>query len=169
MNLITPEFGTIFWQTITFILVMVILRKFAWKNILDVIQQREQKVVGAIQSAKEAKKQLEKLEERSKDILNKANMDSEKIIKEAIAVRDQIITKSQKEAERAGQDMIDAAKATIVREKKQAILDIKNNTVEMIIQSAELILKNELENKDKQREFIINGLASEDYNFQNSK
>ena len=165
MNLITPEFGTIFWQTITFIVVMIILRKFAWKNILDIIQQREQKVIGAIESAKEAKKQLEKLEERGKDILGKANMDSEKIIKEAIAVRDQIISKSQKEAQRAGQEMIDAAKATILREKKQAVLDIKNNTAELVIQSAELILKKELDNKEKQRQFILDGLSSENFKF----
>ncbi len=163
MNLITPDFGTIFWQTITFIVVMIILKKFAWKTILTTIQAREQKIQGAIESANEAKKQLELLQEKGKEILDKANLESEYIIKEAISIRDQIVRESKSEAKTAGDSIINKAKNSIEKEKKLAIMEIKNNIAELIINATEKILNKKLKNDEENQKLLEEILTSNNF------
>ena len=93
-------------------------------------------------------------EEKGKEILNKANIESEQIIKEAISAKDKIVSEAKNEAVVAGEEMIKQAKAQIEREKKQAIVDIKKDIGGMILTTTEKFLEQKLDNKDQQEKLL---------------
>ena len=154
MNLITPDFGTIFWQTITLIVVLVILKRFAWSKIITTIQNREQSIQGAIESARQAKKQIDLLEEKGKEILSKANIESEQIIKEAIMAKDKIVLEAKNEAIVAGDEMIKNAKSQIEKERRMAIVEIKKDLAGMILTTTERFLEKKLDNEEEQKKLL---------------
>lgn len=144
------SFGLFFWQLLIFVGLVLLLRKFAWKPILDSVNERENSIKEALSSADRARKEIESLNENNKKILIEAREEREVLIKEAKATSIKIIDNAKKEAEVVAEKLISQAQESISSEKKTAIEELKVQIADFSIKMAEKILRSELKDKDKQ-------------------
>ncbi|MCP3658822.1 MAG: F0F1 ATP synthase subunit B [Bacteroidetes bacterium] len=154
MDIITPGLGIIFWQTITFIVVLIVLKKFAWKTIINSIKTRENRVQGALNSAKEAKRQLDLLQEKSKQIIDEATLEGERIMKEGISSKEQIVKQAKFEAKRVTEEELNRAKKLIEKEKNIALIEMRNKISDLVIDLSEKLLMEKLKDPEEQTRII---------------
>ncbi|MDO8953105.1 MAG: F0F1 ATP synthase subunit B [Draconibacterium sp.] len=160
MGLVTPNPGTIFWMIIIFGIVLYILRKFAWKPILNALKDREESIANALNSAEEAKIQVAGLKAENENILAEARREKGLILKEAKEIKDKIIAEAKEKAIMETQKAVETARIQIQNEKNNAINDIKKQVAELSVMIAEKVIKKELSNKAEQ-EKLMNGLIDE--------
>ena len=154
MDLITPAFGLIFWQTIIFLIVLFVLGKFAWKPILGALQSREDSIDEALKSAEKAKEDMANLKTDNEKLLAEAKLERDKMLKAAAKLGEDLKDQAKEDARLIGDKMIDDAKASIESEKNEAIKEIKDQVVELSIQITEKLLKKNLSDDKSQQELI---------------
>jgi len=160
MGLVTPNPGTIFWMVIIFGIVLFILRKFAWKPILNALKDREESIANALNSAEEAKKEVAGLKAGNEKIIAEARRERDIILKEAKDLKDKIIAEAKEKAGQEAQKSIEHARLQIQTEKTAAINDIKRQVAELSVMIAEKVIKKELANKGEQ-EKMVDGLVDD--------
>ncbi|HOS83722.1 MAG TPA: F0F1 ATP synthase subunit B [Bacteroidales bacterium] len=158
MDLVTPGFGLVFWTTITFVLLMFLLGKFAWKPIIGAVNARNKSIEDALKLAETTKEEMKQLQADNEKIIAEARRERDALLKEAREMKDQLITQAKKEASDESQKILQAAKQAIENEKKNAIQELKTQVAEISIEIAEKILAKELENKKASEEIITNSL-----------
>lgn len=154
MDLITPGFGLVFWTAITFLCLLFILRKFAWKPILGAVEDREEGIKKALASAENARKEMENLHADNERILNEARAEREALLKEARDIKTKMITDAKDEAQSQANKIIEQAQAAIESEKKAAMAELKNHVATLSLEIAEKVVREELSNKDKQIQLV---------------
>lgn len=154
--LVTPGVGLIFWTSIVFLLLLVLLGKFAWKPILSAIKEREQGIENALKSAEAAKKEMENLKAGNEKILNEARAERDALLKEARDTKEAIITEAKSKAQKDADRILATAREQIVAEKNAAIADLKAQVATLSIDIAEKILKSELSSDEKQKTLVNN-------------
>jgi F-type H+-transporting ATPase subunit b len=154
MGLITPDYGLLFWMLLSFGVLMFLLKKFAWKPILHGIKSREEMISKALHEAEMARTDISKLEERSAEIINKAQSDSEAILLDAKKTKERIIEEASLKAQQDAQKFLDQAREILKREKEVAQLEIKVYASKIILDATERILRRELKDKNKYEEQI---------------
>ena len=92
------SFGLFIWQIVLFILIVLLLKKFAWKPILDTVNQREEGIKNALDSAEEAKKEMQNLKADNERLLQEARAERDAMIKEAREIKDKMISEAKEEA-----------------------------------------------------------------------
>ena len=145
-----------FWQLLIFIGLVFLLKKYAWKPILDSVNERESSIKNALLSADKARKEMESLNQDNQKIIKEAKSEKEKLLKEASNAGSLIIEEAKKEAKVSAEKLIIKAQQSIESEKKAAIEDLKNQVADISLKMAEKILNSELEDKDKQIKLIEN-------------
>lgn len=158
--LVKPDIGLIFWTTITFLILLVLLRKFAWKPILGAVKDRETSIKESLASAEKARDEMERLQSNNEKILQEARQERDKLLKEAREIRDKIVNEAKDLASEQAEQIISSAKDQIHNQKMAAITELKNQVGEMSIEIAELILRSELTNKQKQEELVESHLKN---------
>jgi F-type H+-transporting ATPase subunit b len=133
MDLITPGFGLVFWTAVTFIFLLVILRKFAWNPILGAVSDREEGIKAALASAEEARKEMENLTADNDRILKEARSERQAMLKEARELKSNMIETAKEEAKEEANKLVLQAQAAIAAEKKAAIADLKSVVAELSI------------------------------------
>ena len=154
MDLITPGLGLVFWTVITFLFLLIILKKFAWKPILGAVSEREEGIKKALASAENARKEMENLNADNERILKEARAEREDMLKEARDIKNKMIDEAKNEAQAQANKMIAQAQAAIESEKKAAIADLKTQVANLSIEIAEKVVREELSNKDKQVKLV---------------
>ena len=144
------EWGLFFWQMLIFIGLILLLKKYAWKPILDAVNTREEGIRNALLSAENARKEMQVLQADNQRILQEARMERDALLKEAREMKERIISDSRTEAQVAGQKMIEQAKVAIEAEKNAAMADLKRQVSLLSLEIAEKVLGDELSNKDAQ-------------------
>ena len=150
--LTTPSVGLIFWTSIVFILLLVILTKLAWKPILSAIKSREQKIESALQEAEKAKQEMQKLKADNEKLLQQARLEYDNIVKEAREVKEKIISQAKADAQKEAQKILQSAQDSINAQKAAAIAELKQQVATLSIEIATKILKKELSNADVQKQ-----------------
>lgn len=148
------ELGLFFWQVIIFVGLILLLRKFAWKPILDAVNQREEGIKNALQSAENARKEMQLLQADNERILQEARIERDALLKEAREMREKMIADSKQDAQAEGARMIEQAKAAIAAEKNAAMAELKNQVSALSIEIAEKLVKQELTDKAAQKQLI---------------
>ncbi len=148
------ELGLFFWQMIIFVALILLLKKFAWKPILDAVNTREEGIRSALLSAENAKNEMQNIQADNQRILQEARMERDALLKEAREMKDKMIADSKSEAEAVGQTMIAKAKAAIESEKNAAMADLKAQVSSLSLEIAEKLLKEELSNKEAQMKLV---------------
>ena len=139
--------GLFFWQFILFVGLILLLKKFAWKPILDAVTEREEGIKNALLSAANAKTEMQNLKSDNEKLLAEARAERDAMMKEAREIREKMINDAKIEAQTQGEKMIEQAKAAIESEKNAAMADLKNQVSSLSLSIAEKILKDELSNK----------------------
>jgi F-type H+-transporting ATPase subunit b len=154
MKLVMPDPGLLIYMSITFLVVLFLLKKFAWKPILKMIREREESIENALKSAEKAKTEMQALQAGNERILAEARNERDRMLKEARDIKEQIVNEAKGLAKAEGDKMISAARETIQTEKMAAITELKNQVAQLSIEIAEKILKRELAAENKQKELI---------------
>ena len=154
MQLVTPAIGLMFWTVVIFILLLVILKKFAWKPILKAVDDRNNSITEALSSAEKAKAEMEQLSANNEKILQEARIERDSIIKEARAIKENTISEAKNKASTEAEKIILSAKEQISNEKMKAMTELKNEIADISIQMAEKILKSELKDVKRQKKLI---------------
>jgi F-type H+-transporting ATPase subunit b len=144
-SLLSVNGGLAFWTTLTFILLLLILTKFAWKPILSALKQREDAIKDSLEQAEKAKDEAKKILSENQNSLAKAEEESKKIIEQskiyAESLKDQIVKDSKEQAKK----LIEEASAEIDRKKNAAFDELKNQIAEISVKAAEKILRENLD------------------------
>ena len=143
MDLVTPDFGLIFWTLVTFLLLVFLLSKFAWKPILKMVDDREASIEDALKAAERARDEMKSLQSDNEAVLKEARQERERILKEAREMKNKIVSDAKDIAIAEGEKAIASAKAAIVAEKASAIAELKNQAATLSIENkqAEMISK----------------------------
>ena len=150
MDLITPEIGLMFWTGLTFLILMLILTKFVWKPLLNIVNTREGKIQDALDLAKKTKAEMEKLQVQNQNLLKEARIERDELIKDAKETSSQMIEAAKVKAKEEADKIVENARVAIQAEKSAAVADLKNQVAGIAIDIAEKILKEELSSKEKQ-------------------
>jgi len=153
-SLVEPSFGLIFWMTLTFLTVLFLLAKFAWKPILNGLKEREASIADALNEAKKAREEIAAMNARNADLEREAREEREVLLKEARDIRDKEIAQAKERAKAEADALLARARADIQNEKKAAIVEMKNQLAELSIQVAEVILKEKLGDRAAQQSLV---------------
>ncbi|TNJ47019.1 F0F1 ATP synthase subunit B [Tamlana fucoidanivorans] len=151
--------GLFFWQLVLFIGLVLLLRKFAWKPILDAVEKREGGIKDALDAAEKAKLDMTNLQADNEKLLKEARAEREAMLKEARDIKNKMIEDAKGEAQEQANKMIEQAQAAIESEKKSAMAELKNHVAGLSLEIAEKVVRTELSNKDKQLELVESMLA----------
>jgi F-type H+-transporting ATPase subunit b len=164
MGIIEPGIGLLFWMTLTFVILLFLLAKFAWKPIVNAVNDRETSIQDALNQAVLAKKEMEVLKADNERIIREAKIERDAILKEAREIKDKIVGDAKDIAKTEGDKLIEAAKSTIEAEKNAAMADIKTQIGALSVNIAESILKQKLDNSEAQNELVQNYLNKSNLN-----
>ncbi len=164
MELVTPAIGLVFWMSVTFLSIFLILKKFAWKPILNMIKEREDSIESALQSAEKAKLEMKELQASNERILAEAVAERENLLREARETKDAIVNEAKTKAKAESDKLINQALESIKNEKMAAITELKNQVAALSIEVAEKILKEQLSTEEKQKVLVGNLLKEVELN-----
>ena len=161
MELVTPGLGLIFWTSVVFLLLIFLLKKFAWSPILKAVDDRNKSIDEALSSAEKAKVEMEQLSANNEKIIQEARIERDSIIKEARAVKENTISEAKSKASSEAEKIILSAKEQITNEKMKAMVELKNEIADISIQMAEKIIKSELKDVKSQKKLIEETLKNQ--------
>ncbi len=148
------SFGLFFWQAFILAILLVLLAKFAWKPIMTSITEREEGIKNALDSAENARKEMQNLQADNQRILQEARAERDAMLKDAREMKEKIVADAKTEAQEQGQKMIEQAKAAIESEKNAAMAELKLQVSTLSLSIAEKVLKDELSNKESQTKLV---------------
>lgn len=154
MDLLMPESGLLFWMTIVFIIVFLVLLKWGFPSIIKMVNDRKAFIDDSLRKAHEANEKLANIQKEGESILQEAREKQAAILKEAAETRDAIVENAQDKARKEGARIVNEAKIQIETEKQNAIRDIRSQVAELSILVAEKVLKQNLSTDAKQMELI---------------
>lgn len=160
MDLVLPGEGLLFWTTLVFVILLLLLKKFAWKPILGAVHTREDNIQKALDSAKEAEEKMSALTAENEDLLKQAREERDIILREAKQAKETIVSEAKGVAQKEADRILVAANEQIANERMRAITELKNEVGKLSLEIAEKILSTELDDKSKQ-EALVNNLVED--------
>ena len=154
MDLLLPHLGLLVWTLLAFIIVFLILKKFAWKPILKSLGEREDNIANSIASAEKIKLEMAQFKNDNETLLVKAREERAQMLKEAKDIKDKMILDAKDQAKEAAAKIVADAHASINQQKMAAITDLKNQVGKLVIEVSEKVLRRELSNKTEQENYI---------------
>ncbi len=164
MELVTPSIGLVFWTSVSFICLLIILRKFAWKPILGALHEREQFIDDALNKAELAKQEMARLTSQNEELMKQARAERDEILKEAKTLKDNIVNEAKTSAQTEGAKLIEKARIEIENQKKAALAELKEQVSSLSIDIAERVLRSQLDDKAKQQDLVANLLKNVELN-----
>lgn len=144
----------LFWQTITFLVVLFLLSKFAWKPIMKALREREDNIDAALSMAEKAKLEMQALKADNERLLTEARAERDRILKDATDAATSLVEGARAKANEEGQRMIEQARVSIQNEKKAALTEVKNLAATLSIDIAEKLIRRELQDEQAQRALV---------------
>ena len=154
LDWVTPGIGLIFWTSIVFLLLVFILKKYAWKPILDAVDKRSNSIEDAINAAEQAKASLAQLNEERAKIKKESLADRDALLKDATETKNQIISEAKTMAKEETDKILTSAREVIKTEKLAAITELKNQVAVLSLEIAEKIVKDQLSSDAKQKALV---------------
>ncbi len=162
MDLVTPDIGLLFWMTTCFILLLVLMKRFAWGPILKALNEREEGIQTALDQAEEAQKQISEATSKVAQMLEEGKKEKEKLIRETQIELSEYKKEQQNKINTQMDAQLKSAKDEINQQKRAAIGELKNSVAELSIDIAEKILKKELENPNQHNALIMESVEDLD-------
>lgn len=154
MEIVTPSIGLVFWTSISFLLLLFLLGKFAWKPIMKALDDRERSIEDALSAADKAKEELARLNNESEQLLKQARAERDQILKEAKELRDNMVADAKGLAQTEANKLIEKAKVEIDNQKNAALSEVKAQVATLSIEIAEKVLRKQLDDKSKQESLV---------------
>ncbi|WP_017259478.1 F0F1 ATP synthase subunit B [Pedobacter arcticus] len=150
MELVTPSIGLVFWTLVSFLILLMLLKKLAWKPVLAAIHDRERSIEDALNKAELARAEMSRLSTENEALLKEARVERDQILKEAKELKDQIVAEAKNAAQTEGAKLIEKAKIEINNQKIAALDEVKNQVASLSLEIAEKVLRKQFDDKQKQ-------------------
>lgn len=154
MELVSPGLGLVFWMTLSFLIVIWLLGRFAWKPIMRALKERENSIDEALQEANKAREEMKALQFSNESLLQEAKDERDAILREGRKIREKMMEEAKIKANEEAERIITAARESIHFEKMAAITDLKNQVAQLSIEIASNILKEELKDKKRHEDYV---------------
>ncbi len=154
MELVTPDFGLLFWQVLTFLTVLFVLSRFAWKPIMDGLKEREQGIENALSEAKKAREEMAGLKADNERLLADARKERDQMIADAQKVASGILQDARDKAGKESSALLQSAKDEIELSKEAALAELKNYLASTSLQIAEKVIRKNLSSDASQQELV---------------
>lgn len=148
------SFGLFFWQLFIFVGLVLLLKKYAWKPILDTVNERESSIKDALSAAAAAREEMESLQADNQRILKEARAERDTLLKEARTTSNQIVEQAKAEAKKEADKIMQQTQEAIANEKAAAVEDLKRQVAGFSLDIAEQVLRSELESESKQKQLV---------------
>ena len=152
--LVLPDIGLVFWNTIAFLILLIVLGKFAWKPMLKAIAERESGIEEALLRADKMKAEIAAMQNENEALLAKAREERAGMIKDAKDTADKMVSDAKDKAKQEYERIISDAQLAITQQKNAALTEVKNQVGSLVVEVAEKILRKELSNKVDQESYI---------------
>lgn len=150
-GLLSVSIGTIFWATLAFLVVLFILKKYAWGPILKSLDERSEGIERALNEAEKARQEISQMKAGNEELLKQARDERDMMLRDAKVVKDNIIAEAREKAQSEAERIVTAARAEIENQKKRAITDLKNQVAVLSIEIAEKLVREKLSDPEKQK------------------
>jgi F-type H+-transporting ATPase subunit b len=154
MKLLLPEFGLLIWTLLAFLIVFFILGKYAWPAIVKGLRDRESGITDALATAERVKAEMAQLKSENEALLAQAREERAAILKEARDIKEKIINEAKEQAKTTTEKILNDAQEAIERRKMAALIEVKNEIGQMVVDISEKILRRELQDKSEQEKYI---------------
>lgn len=152
--LVLPDIGLVFWNTIAFLVLLIVLGKFAWKPMLKAIAERENGIEEALLRADKMKAEITAMQNENEALLAKAREERAGLLKDAKETADKMVGDAKDKAKQEYERIISDAQLAITQQKNAALIEVKNQVGTLVVEVAEKILRKELSNKAEQESYI---------------
>lgn len=153
-SILTPDIGLLFWMLIAFLVVFGVLAKYGFPAIVNMVDSRKKYIDDSLRKAHEASERLDNIKQECESMLQETREKQAQILKEATATRDVIVEKAQEKAREEGARLLGEAKAEIENEKQAAISDIRKQVVQLSVEIAEKVIRQNLSSDKAQMDLI---------------
>jgi F-type H+-transporting ATPase subunit b len=160
MNLVTPDFGLLFWQLLTFLVLLFVLSRFAWKPIISGLKEREESIENALSEARKAKEEMASLKSDNERLLNEARKERDKMLQDAQHVAATLVQDAKDRAHKESQALIDSARTEIEISKEAALAELKNYLADTSLLIAEKVIRKNLSGDVSQQQLVKDLLVS---------
>lgn len=164
MELLTPAIGLIFWMSLIFITVFLVLKKYAWAPILSALSERENEISSALKMAEETRAEMAKLKSDNANLVAEARKERDQMLKEAKDSADRIISESKDKAVVQGNKIMEDAREMMTQERNKMMAQIKKDVAGLSIEIAEKLLKKELSDKSTSQTLVDSLIAEAKFN-----
>ena len=156
MEKLLEEFslGLFVWQTLLFVALLLLLKKFAWKPILDAVNERETSIKESLSAAEKARDDMEAVQADNKRILKEARSERDALLVEAKTASIKIVNQAKEDAKAEADKITAQAQETIQNEKKAAINELKSLVASLSVDIAAKVLQTELKDQAAQEKFV---------------
>ncbi len=154
MELITPGIGLLFWQTLLFLLTLLVLAKFAWKPIMASLREREETIESALREADRARIEMQALQSQNQNLLQEARAERDRVLRDAQTAGNELIETAKQRATEEGARQLAAARQEIETQRRAAVADIKNTAAALSVEIAEKLLRRELKDESAQQSLV---------------
>jgi F-type H+-transporting ATPase subunit b len=164
MDLLTPDPGLVFWTGLTFIILVFVLRKYAWRPILHAVRMREHTIKYALATAERSQQEAESIEKLKKKTLAEASLERDRLITEARELKASIIEDAKKSAQKEADKIIESTRLMLKKEKEDVLKQMKEQVAILSVDIAGKLLEQELKTTVKQKELINRYLEEMSFN-----
>jgi F-type H+-transporting ATPase subunit b len=154
MQLLTPGLGLIIWTLLAFLVVFIILKKYAWPAILGGLKKREETIAESLASAERIKAEMAQMKSENEALLAQAREERAGMLKDAKNTADKMVSDAKERAKAEYDKILADAQSAIQQQKNAVLTDLKNQVGSLIIEVAEKVLRQELKDKTKQENYI---------------
>ncbi|MDR1672379.1 MAG: F0F1 ATP synthase subunit B [Bacteroidales bacterium] len=160
MQLVSPDIGLLFWMLVSFLTVLFLLRKFAWKPILNMLHRREESIEQALKAADRAREDMYKMKADNEKILVEARQERDRIFREAQDLKEKILADAREQSKKEQMRIMEETKTLIQTEKNNAVKEIRALSADLSVRIAEKLLRRELRN-DQQQKTLVEEMSNE--------
>lgn len=164
MDLLTPDGGLLIWQILGFVVLLVLLGKFAWGPIVQALEERENSINAALQAAEQAKAEMAKLTAANEELLEKARFERDSMLAAAREAARKFEAEQVEVAQAKAAKLLEEARLAIENEKKAALTEVKNQVAQLSLDITEKLLRTKLENDASQKALVDRFLKEQTLN-----
>ncbi|GAA4452348.1 F0F1 ATP synthase subunit B [Rurimicrobium arvi] len=153
MDLLQPDLGLFVWTLVAFLIVFLILKKYAWKPILNSLNEREKNIADSIASAERVKAEMATMQAENQKIMAEAREERTQMLKEAKELKDKIVNDAKEQAKTEAAKIMADARVQIDHLKMAAMTEVKNEVANLALQVAEKVIRKNLSSDADQSAF----------------
>lgn len=163
-GLFAINYGLVVWTWLIFVLLLLVLRKWAWRPILDALDQREKRIQNALDQAAREREEAAKLLGQQREILGQVRGEAQEILAEGRKAGERLRAELMEEAQKQKREILERSREEILKERDEALATLRRAAVDLSISAASRVLEKNLDSKDNRRlvEEYLEALSKED-------